>query len=114
MVRNILIALVCNQVVKARDENGRRIGDTSSCYDRISGNLVAGVTSRGGLQIWKLKAGTKLDRPQFCNNQANVGCGDLSDVAFVGDGRHLLTRVNRGSEKSGSIIKLWDTRKIGK
>ena len=107
-------ALVCNQVVKARDENGRRIGITSSCYDRISGNLVAGVTSRGGLQIWKLKAGTKLDRPQFCNNQANVGCGDLSDVAFVGDGRHLLTRVNRGSEKSSSVIKLWDTRKIGK
>ena len=123
-------ALICNQVIKARDENGRRVGITSSCYDRTNGNLIAGITSSGGLQIWKTKIGSKYDRPQFCNNEANVNCnGDMSDITFVGDGRHLLTRVNckdiisddntsrTNSNKNGGgngIIKLWDIRKINK
>ena len=53
----------------------------------------------------------------------------MSDITFVGDGRHLLTRVNckdiisddntsrTNSNKNGGgngIIKLWDIRKINK
>jgi len=116
-------ALICNQVIKARDENGRRVGITSSCYNSTDGNLFAGVTSSGGLQIWKTKGGSKYDRPQFCNNRAHVDCsGNMSDITFVGDGRHLLTRVNYDqgitdtSEtiRGGGVVKLWDVRKINK
>ena len=113
-------ALICNQVIKARDENGRRVGITSSCYNSTDGNLFAGVTSSGGLQIWKTKGGSKYDRPQFCNNRAHVDCsGNMSDITFVGDGRHLLTRVNTITDTSktihgGGVVKLWDVRKINK
>lgn len=111
--------LVCHQVLKARDAQGRRVGVNSCAYFPTKGALIGAGCSDGSLQLWRTKGTGKYDRPHLSAYHAHSpnGSGDsgatggTACIRFSPNGRHVLSR---SGVCSGDCVRLWDLRKFSK